>query len=76
MTYLVTEEWLDDNNVDVGEFLAALESAGYEDSYDWERGGWYLTDCTDADGNNIPDILDELIGSPVVTNPSQGGIGG
>lgn len=74
---LVTESWLDDNNVDIEAFYSALSAAGLDpdEIYDFDAEGWVVTG-TDADGNGLPDILDALIGNPVVMNPSNQGMGG
>lgn len=75
MSFTVTEEWLEENDVDIFAFLDALEDMGLSTDPD-ENGNWVLTGMTDDDNNNIPDFLDALIGSASGMTPSQHGHGG
>ena len=75
MTFTVTEEWLEENDVDIFAFLDALEDMGLSTDPD-ENGNWVLTGMADDDNNNIPDFLDALIGSASGMTPSQHGQGG
>jgi hypothetical protein len=78
--FTVYESWLDEKNIDVMAFLAALESAGYSTEaagFDADgRAYWVITNYEDEDGSGVPDFLDALFGTGLVTNPSQGGMGG
>lgn len=62
---LLSEEY----GLDINEVLTILGDPPYTDEYGEDY--WILDD---VDANQIPDILQELIGNPIITNPSQGGI--
>ncbi len=71
----IYEEDLYEYPFDPADFIDACFSAGIEVQQD-ENGFYYEIPDTDADGNGIADFLDELMGNPVVTNPTQTGAGG
>ena len=75
MEFIITEDWLDQYGIDIGAFMEALENMEL-DPYPNEDGVWIFT-ADDANKDNIPDFLADLVTNPVITNPSQGGaIGG
>lgn len=80
MSYTVTEAWLDDHNIDVLAFLDVLAANGCStDPTGFDENGkaiWTITDYHDDNNNTYPDFLEKLFGIGLVTNPSQGGMGG
>ncbi len=77
--FTVYESWLDEKNNDVMAFLDVLAANGCStDPTGFDENGkaiWTITDYQD-DNNTYPDFLERLFGIGLVTNPSQGGMGG
>ena len=79
-SYPVYQSWLEEHNIDPFEFMDVLAGNGYStDPAGFDADGkayWVITDYKDTNNNTFPDFLEELFGIGVVTNPTQGGMGG
>ena len=79
-SYTVYQSWLEEHNIDPFAFLDVLASAGYSTEpagYDSnDKAYWVITNFADDNSNTYPDFLEKLFGIGVVTNPTQGGMGG
>ena len=72
----IYSSWLEQQDLELSDFYDWLESNGFDTDPSGEDdtlGFYWEVTGDDVNGNGIPDSLDELLGIPLVTNPSQGG---
>ena len=77
MQFIITEDWLEQYQVDINDFMDALIEMGFDPDPEWgDDGLFWAFEADDLNNDGIPDFLADLAHDPGSTNPSIGGDGG